>query len=143
MLKKFGEALFFLFLIWVGWVFIGANPNQRMERACTMVSGPGYFLASLASAANTDWGGAIQIWTNNAAYRCQLTLWNFNYAEEWKKQHPGEPLPGQQGGAPAQAPGSATAGGAPAPARSQAVNLTPPAAPVAAPQPGTPAQGVQ
>lgn len=98
MLKKFGEALFIVFLFWVGWIFIGANPDVRMQRFCTAVGGPGHFVASLASAANTDWGGPLQTWTDNGVYRCQLTLWNYYYADEWKRAHPGQPLPGEQGG---------------------------------------------
>lgn len=116
MLRKFGEALFFVFVLWALWVLVGSNPTQRMERGCTLVSGPGSFLASLASAANTDWGGSIQTWTNNGAYRCQLTLWNFYYAEDWKREHPGQPLPGQQGGVEIASPaGSAPAGPKPKP----------------------------
>jgi hypothetical protein len=98
MLKKLGEALFFVLLFWVAWIFIGSNPTVRMQRVCTAVSGPGHFIASLASAANTDWGGPLQTWTENGTYRCQLTLWNYFYADEWKKAHPGQPLPGDQGG---------------------------------------------
>ena len=98
MFKKLGEALFIVFLFWIGWIFIGANPDVRMERTCTAVGGPGHFIASLLSAANTDWGGPMQTWTDNGVYRCRLTLWNYFYADEWKKAHPGQPLPGEQGG---------------------------------------------
>jgi hypothetical protein len=96
--KKLGEALFFVLLVWVAWVVIGGTPTARMQRTCTAVSGPGHFFASLAAAANTDWGSSIQTATNNGYYRCQLTLWNYFYADEWKQAHPNQPLPGQQGG---------------------------------------------
>jgi hypothetical protein len=98
MMKKIGESLFLVLLAWCGWVFIGANPSARMQRACTAVSGPGHLLASLASAAGTDFGAAVQHGTDNGTYRCQLTLWNFFYADAWKQQHPGQPLPGYQTG---------------------------------------------
>ena len=95
MLKKFGELLFFLVLIWGFWVLVlGGSPQERMDRACTMISGPGNLLASMANSLNNDWGGGIQHGTVDATYRCRLTLWNFFYAKDWAAAHPGQPLPG-------------------------------------------------
>ena len=100
--RKFGEALFFIFIFWLIWVLVlGTNPTQRMQRACTIVTGPGHFLSSMASALNNDWGTSIYSGTTDLNYRCQLTLWTFYYGNEWKRQHPNSPLPGQS--APARA----------------------------------------
>jgi hypothetical protein len=98
MMKKLGETLFLFFIGWCIWVFIGANPTQRMQRACTSISGPGHLLAALSSAAGTDFGAPVQRGTDDGTYRCELTLWNFFYADAWKKAHPNQPLPGLQRG---------------------------------------------
>jgi hypothetical protein len=124
MLKKFGEALFFVFLIWLAWVLIlGATPEQRMDRACTAVSGPGNFLSAAAAALNNDWGNTIERSTVSATYRCRLTLWNFFYAKAWADTHPGQPLPGSQpapGYSPLVLPGASAASAAVPPPAAQA-----------------------
>jgi hypothetical protein len=105
MLKKIGEFLFFLLLGWLAWVVVlGASPQERMDRACTSVSGPGNLLASMAGALNNDWGIPISRGTLDATYRCRLTLWNFFYARQWQAEHPGQPLPGQSDAAPQYSP---------------------------------------
>jgi len=105
MLKKIGEFLFFLLLGWLFWVVVmGSNPQERMDRACTSVSGPGNLLASMAGALNNDWSYPISRATLDATYRCRLTLWNFFYARQWQAEHPGQPLPGQSASQPQYSP---------------------------------------
>lgn len=97
-MKHFGELLFFLFVAFLIWVFIGGSPTERINRACRPVAWSGDFLASLATAGNTDYGNSMRVDTANLDYRCQLTIWDYFYAEQWKKAHPGQPLPGYQKG---------------------------------------------
>jgi hypothetical protein len=96
MFKKIGEALFFVLIGWVIWVVVfGSTPQDRMARACTIVSGPGNFLGSMAGALNNDWQQPIATGTVDLTYRCRLTLWNFLYGAKWREEHPGQPVPGQ------------------------------------------------
>lgn len=101
-LKHFGELLFFLVIAFLIWVFIGGTPDVRINRFCEPINWTGNFIASVATAANTDYGKGIRADTANMDYRLQLTIWDYFYAEKWKKEHPGVPLPGAQGAHPDQ-----------------------------------------
>ncbi|MBU2852510.1 MULTISPECIES: hypothetical protein [Acidithiobacillus] len=95
-MKHFGELLFFLFIAFLIWVFIGGTPDQRIHRVCSPISWVGNFVGSVAIAADTDYGRSIKNGTANLDYRCQLTIWDYFYAAKWEKEHPGVPLPGAQ-----------------------------------------------
>lgn len=95
MFKKIGEALFFVLLGWLFWAMVmGSSPQERMDRSCTAVSGPGNFIASMANAFNNGWGTAVESGTVNMTYRCRMTLWTFFYGTDWAKLHPDQ-IPGQ------------------------------------------------
>ncbi|MBU2792703.1 hypothetical protein HF669_10640 [Acidithiobacillus thiooxidans] len=96
-MKHFGELVFFLVIAFLVWVFIGGTPDERISRFCDPINWAGNFIASVATAANTDYGKSIRVGTANLDYRLQLSIWDFFYAEKWKKEHPGVPLPGSQG----------------------------------------------
>lgn len=96
-MKHFGELLFFLVIAFLVWVFIGGTPDERIHRICDPINWAGNFIASVATAANTDYGKSIHEGTANLDYRFQLAIWDYFYAAKWKKEHPGQPLPGVQG----------------------------------------------
>lgn len=51
-------------------------------------------IGSIGSALNMGWAPTALIAGQNVDYRCKLTIWNFFYGDQWKKDHPGQILPG-------------------------------------------------
>ncbi|MDA8378731.1 MAG: hypothetical protein M0Z50_17195 [Planctomycetia bacterium] len=94
-MKHFGELFFFLVVVFAVWIFVGSTPDARIGRACEPAQWIGHAMGSAAMAGGTDYGQSINGGSNELDYRCKLAIWDYFYADEWEKAHPGQPLPGQ------------------------------------------------
>jgi len=80
-----------LFLAFVGWIFISANPTERLDRLCRPVGWSGNIIVSLSAMAVPEQQGTVQSWFDKLEYGCQYTAWRLLYQSDWNKANPTAP----------------------------------------------------
>lgn len=119
-----------VFLAYVVWVFLAANPSARIVRSCEPVEWTGNVVTSMASLVLPSQQEKMQRWTLKTAYGCRYTVWRLFYQSDYnaylaKKaaEDQASPLPPD-----AQGPSDKPAAGTAEPASSKAAD--PPKDPV-------------
>jgi hypothetical protein len=74
-----------LFLAFVGWIFISANPNQRIEHFCRPVGWVGNVSTSVTSLIVPSQQTNVQKWFDKFEYGCQYMTWRLIYQAEYNK----------------------------------------------------------
>jgi len=74
-----------LFLGFVFWVVLAANPSQRIENFCRPVGWTGNIVTSLSALVLADHEQKIQRWFGKLEYGCQYTTWRLFYQEAYNK----------------------------------------------------------
>lgn len=100
-----------LFLAFVGWIFVSANPSERIVRVCRPIGWSGNVVVSLSALVVPDQQKTVQGWFDKLEYGCQYTTWRLLYQTEWNAATKAA----KQDSATAQSLGAAAA---PAPAQS-------------------------
>lgn len=101
-----------LFLAFVGWIFIGGNPNERIDRFCEPINWTGSVIVSGAAFAIPSTQETLQKYFNKFDYGCRYVTWRLFYQSDytkWQLSH--QPLPAQPASA-ASAPASAASAAA-------------------------------
>jgi hypothetical protein len=68
-----------LFLGFVAWIFVTANPSERIERVCRPVGWAGNVVVSLSALAAPDEEKVVQGWFNKLEYGCRYMTWRLLY----------------------------------------------------------------
>lgn len=78
------ELILFLgTLMFLGYVFLGSTPQERMDRSCSWVGGVGALVEAggeLATSPGSDTVRTIREYTDKTEYGCQYIIWRAFYA---------------------------------------------------------------
>lgn len=74
-----------LFLGFVAWIFVTANPEERIERVCRPVGWGGNVVVSLSALAAPDEEKVVQGWFNKLEYGCRYMTWRLIYQTAWNQ----------------------------------------------------------
>jgi hypothetical protein len=74
-----------LFLGFVAWIFVTANPSERIERVCRPVGWGGNVVVSLSALAAPDEEKVVQGWFNKLEYGCRYMTWRLVYQTAWNQ----------------------------------------------------------
>lgn len=96
LVEFFAGTLVAVLVLFVAWVFLAGAPDERIDRACRPTVWVGKVFSSASMAADTDYSGGISSGFSNFDKGCQLTIWDYFYAQKWCLSHPGELIPGDQ-----------------------------------------------
>jgi hypothetical protein len=115
-----------LFLGFVAWIFVTANPSERIERVCRPVGWGGNVVVSLSALAAPDEEKVVQGWFNKLEYGCRYMTWRLVYQTAWNQSVAAQ----KQDAATAASIGDGTSAATPAtasaaPAASAAAAATP------------------
>lgn len=77
-----------LFLAFVGWIFIVADPSERLVRVCRPIGWSGNVVVSVSALVVPDQQRTVQGWFDKLEYGCRYTTWRLLYQTEWNKAHP-------------------------------------------------------
>ena len=83
-MSKFGELMFALFIIWVGWIFLGGTGQGRLDRACRPVEWTGNVTTSLAAYSFPSTTKGVQRTFKKADYFCEYSLWRLFFEDQYK-----------------------------------------------------------
>jgi len=83
-MSKFGELMFALFIIWVGWIFLGGTGQGRLDRACRPVEWTGNIITSLAAYSFPTTTKGVQRTFKKADYFCEYSLWRLFFEDQYK-----------------------------------------------------------
>jgi len=94
----------FLFLAFVGWIFISPNGQTRIQHACSPVGWTGNIAVSLTALVLPKEQNGVKEWTGKAEYGCEYAVWRLFYQQKYN-----DALKQAQGQAPAAAKSQAPA----------------------------------
>lgn len=83
MFRMFDMIFFAGVLFFLGWIFLGSTPEQRMERACAPIGWGGQLVEAggeLATEPNSSTVRVIREYTDKGEYGCQYIIWRAFYA---------------------------------------------------------------
>jgi len=72
-----------LFLGFVAWIFVSANPNERIERVCRPVGWSGNVVVSLSALIVPAEQKTVQSWFDKLEYGCRYTAWRLMYQADY------------------------------------------------------------
>lgn len=72
-----------LFIIFIGWVFIAATPQLRMDRTCKPVPWLGSLVTSLVDLSYPVYSKNVDRWVTSAEFSCQYMVWRLFYEDSW------------------------------------------------------------
>lgn len=117
-----------LFLGFVFWVILAANPTQRIENVCRPIGWTGNVVTSASALVMPAQQATIQGGFDKVEYGCRYTVWRLFYQDAYNQwlnsSGEGNAATGQESTSPAQEPAKETAPAAPSSAPDQ---LGPPA----------------
>lgn len=74
-----------LFLLFVGWIFIASNAEERIEKACRPVGWTGNVVVSVVALTVPSQQVSVQGWFNKFEYGCQYLTWRVFYQNDYNE----------------------------------------------------------
>lgn len=75
-----------LFLVFVGWIFLPGQPNDRIAHACRPIGWTGNVVVSVSSLVLPNNQQVVQRWFDKFEYGCQYTTWRLIYQDDYNKE---------------------------------------------------------
>ena len=95
MFRIFDMLIFAGVLFFLGWIFLAATPEQRMDRACAPISWGGQLVEAGGELATSPHSGTVHTireYTDKGVYGCQYIIWRAFYAHpDQLESDPDEP----------------------------------------------------
>ncbi|MDI3258443.1 MAG: hypothetical protein QJR02_01970 [Sinobacteraceae bacterium] len=89
------SLLFFVgVMCWVAWIVFATDANARIARGCAPIRWSGSVSVSLTAFIYAPGQAGVQKFFDRTDYACRFSVWRLLYEDEWRKAHPGQPLPG-------------------------------------------------
>lgn len=81
MLSTFAIA----FAIYLAWILIVPNPQERINRSCQPILWVGNVFESIGLLVNERYATSMKSTTDSMDYGCRYTVWRFFYEEDYLK----------------------------------------------------------
>jgi hypothetical protein len=85
MSKPFTAVFFFLFLVFVGYVVLGATPMARIDRVCEPVSWVGRFTSSVVAVIHPPGETGVVNGFASGTQSCRFIVWRQIYSDEYQQ----------------------------------------------------------
>lgn len=82
-MKPFSSLIGISLLIFIGWIAVGGQPTERIERFCRPVSWTGNIVSSLFQLGAPGIVPYISNGFTNTEYGCRYTSWRVLYEKDW------------------------------------------------------------
>lgn len=91
MLKPFSLIFFVAVMVWMGAIFVSADPQTRMDRFCIPVEFARRAATGGMGLVDDGWGASTNKFFDNMHYGCRYVMWRMFYEEEWDKAQQKKP----------------------------------------------------
>lgn len=75
-----------LLVLFIGWIFIGSTPHNRIERFCQPVMWMGNIGESILLLVGSDSKNTVTKYTSELDYGCRYATWRLFYGQEFEEE---------------------------------------------------------